>query len=171
MDDNRTLKSLTTEIVSAYLAGNRITAGELPPLIQAVSRTLTGLGEPQPAADAPMSQQSPARIRRSITPEGLVSFEDGKSYKHLKRHLRAMNLSPDQYRAKWGLPAKYPMVSANYSAQRSEIAKATGLGRTSKRPELSEAPVNQAEGKPSATPTKPRIAGRLGLFGKRKTAT
>ena len=94
--------------------------------------------------------------RQSIRPDGLVSFEDGRTYKSLKRHLTVRGLTPAQYRQKWGLPPDYPMVAASYSAARAELARAIGLGR--KQP---------AEVAPEPEPPKARIAGTLGLFRKR----
>ncbi len=175
MTTDRTTTSLTTDIVAAYVMGNRVTLEDLPAVIQAVSRTLRGLGEPDGPQEAPVARTSAARIRKSITPDGLVSFEDGKSYKQLKRHLGALGLSPDQYRAKWGLAADYPMVSPNYSAQRSALAKSYGLGRKVRPPKAAQAPVTEPQAEPqaepAATPKKPRKAGRLGLFGRGNSAT
>ena len=128
MDSDHTLTSLTADIVAAYLAGNHVTVDDPPGPIGAVSRTVAGLGEPVEPAPEPVTGPSPGRIRKSIRPDALISFEDGKPYKQLKRNLRLLGLSPDQYRAKWGLAADYPMVASTSSEQRWAMAKARGLG-------------------------------------------
>lgn len=119
---------LTVDIVSAYVSNNSVPVGELSALIgqvHAALRVLTG--------DAPVNLEvvKPAvSIRKSVTPDYLISLEDGKRYKSLKRHLSIQyGLTPNEYRAKWGLPNDYPMVAPNYAAMRSAMAKATGLGR------------------------------------------
>lgn len=117
------------DIVCAYVSNNSIPASELPELIAGVHRALTPVpAETAPAADE-IKPATAAQIRRSITPDALVSFEDGKPYKTLRRHLSARGLTPEEYRRKWGLPHDYPMVAANYAAQRSALAKTAGLGR------------------------------------------
>jgi len=149
--------ALTTKVVAAYAANNPLAQSDIPALI---ARVYGALAEPNAAAqpDAPPPAATRQEIRRSITPDSLVSFEDGKNYVHLKRHLATRGLTPSDYRAKWGLPHDYPMVAPNYSARRSALAKASGLGRTSAKP-VAEAPV---EPKP-----KSRVKGRLSLFGRR----
>ena len=123
------LLRMTAEVVSAYVSNNTLATGQLADVIQAVYNSLRGLegqvGEPPPE---PLKPAVP--IRKSITPDYLVCLEDGKKLKMLKRHLRSTyNMTPDEYRAKWGLPADYPMVAPNYAEQRSEFAKKIGLGR------------------------------------------
>lgn len=127
--NKNTIVEMTAEIVSAYVAQNKLAAGEVPALISTVYAALGSLGSP--AAPAPAEAQKPAvSIKKSITPDHLISLEDGRKYKSLKRHLRtAYNLSPEEYRAKWGLPKDYPMVAPNYAASRSALAKTMGLGR------------------------------------------
>ena len=133
MDTQSDAPDLTTfaaEIVSAYVANNTVTPADLPALISDVHRALTQAGSPaQGEPAAPEQKASSKDIKRSITPDHLVSFEDGSRYKSLKRHLAGRGLTPQQYRDKWGLPADYPMVAPNYSAQRSELARSLGLGR------------------------------------------
>jgi predicted transcriptional regulator len=115
-------------IVSAYLSHNRVQTEDVGKLIACVHQALGGLGlPPEPAAHA-FEQPSAAQIKRSVTPDALVSFEDGKPYKALRRHLTMRGLTPAAYRAKYGLPHDYPMTSASYSAQRSELARSSGLG-------------------------------------------
>jgi predicted transcriptional regulator len=123
------LLKMTAEVVSAYVSNNTLATGQLGDVIQAVYNSLRLL-EGQ-AAEPPAEPLKPAvPIRKSVTPEFLVCLEDGKKLKMLKRHLRSTyNLTPDEYRAKWGLAQDYPMVAPKYAAQRSEFAKKIGLGR------------------------------------------
>ena len=114
-------------IVSAYVSNNRVQALDLPALLATVYAALIDIGQPARAAETSIERPSPAQIRRSITPDALVSFEDGKSYKILRRHLGRLGFTPDTYRQKWGLPADYPMVAANYAEARSALAKSSGL--------------------------------------------
>lgn len=122
------LVGLTAEIVSAYIGNNSVQRGDIAEVIQSVHAALSALGsaKPEPVAERP---NPPISIKRSITPDFLISMEDGKRYKSLKRHLAGKGLTPEQYREKWGLPRDYPMTAPNYSAQRSELARAAGLGR------------------------------------------
>lgn len=132
--DHITLISLTAKIVENYLRGNSVAPQDIPGIIQTVHRGLSGLGQTaSPPAD-PGRLQPAVSIRKSITPDYIVCLEDGKKLKMLKRHLRSTySLTPDQYRAKWGLPRDYPMVAPNYAAQRSAFAKELGLGRKTRR--------------------------------------
>jgi predicted transcriptional regulator len=123
------LLRMTAEVVAAYVSNNTLPTGQLAEVINAVYGSLRGLegqvSEPQPE---PLKPAVP--IRKSITPEYLVCLEDGKKLKMLKRHLRSTyGMSPDDYRAKWGLAPDYPMVAPKYAEQRSEFAKKIGLGR------------------------------------------
>jgi predicted transcriptional regulator len=100
---------------------------DLPGLIQSVYASISGLDAPStPEADKPVPAVS---IKKSVTPDYIISLEDGRHFKSLKRHLGGKGMTPDEYRAKWGLPKDYPMVAPNYAAQRSELAKALGLGQ------------------------------------------
>jgi predicted transcriptional regulator len=121
------LISLSADIVSAYVSKNSVPVGELAALLGTVHSTLRNLSDPPPPE--PEKPTPPVPIRRTITPDHIISLEDGKPYKSLKRHLTTRGLTPDQYRQKWGLPLDYPMVAANYAAQRSELAKSLGLGQ------------------------------------------
>jgi len=123
---------LTADIASAYVSNNAVAAGELPSLIKGIFGALTGTGDP---ANEPTEPQNPAvPIRKSITPDYLICLDDGRRFKSLKRHLRTKyGLSPDDYRAKWGLPKDYPMVAPTYSAARSSLAKQLGLGQGGRR--------------------------------------
>ena len=126
------LLSLTTEIVAAHVSNNTVALGELPTLIEQVYRSLTNVGvEPAPVEERP---QPAVPIKKSVTPEYIVCLEDGKKLKMLKRHLKtAYNMTPEEYRDRWGLPADYPMVAPNYARQRSSLAKQIGLGTRARR--------------------------------------
>jgi predicted transcriptional regulator len=118
----------TADIVSAFVGQNKVSVEALPDLIKSVYGALVNMGAPAPAA--PEKQIPAVSIKKSITPEFLISLEDGKRYKSLKRHLRTKyNMSPEDYRAKWGLAKDYPMVAPAYAASRSALAKSMGLGR------------------------------------------
>lgn len=131
MDDRNAthegLLTLTAEIVSSHVANNTVAVSDVPNLIEHVFTTLSRLGtEPK----APETKQEPAvSIRSSVKPDYIVCLEDGKKLKMLKRHLMThYNMTPDEYRAKWSLPADYPMVAPNYAQQRRTLAKKIGLG-------------------------------------------
>ena len=126
------LITITAEVVSAYVANNALQPSEVPSLIASVHQALSGLGKSaaEPAEDHTVT---PAAIRKSITPDYLVSFLDGKQYKTLQRHLGKHGHTPESYRQKYGLGHDYPMVAEAYRAARSEIAKGIGLGRTRNR--------------------------------------
>ena len=138
---------LAAEIASAYVSNNSMPPGELPALISSIHAPLSGVASDQNKAAAGPERVTPAEIKKSITPDYLMSFEDGKQYKTLKRHLTLRGLTAEKYRAKWGLPADYPMTSANYSAQRSQLAKDLGLGQLHRKssPKLKAKPAVVAE--------------------------
>ena len=129
MDDKSEIIEMTADIVAAYVGANSVAATDLPALIQSVHRALTGVATGGEVAEA--APREPAvPIKKSITPEYLVCLEDGRKFKSLKRHLRTKyNMSPEEYRAKWGLPKDYPMVAPNYAKARSDLAKQMGLGQ------------------------------------------
>src|SRR5258708_29997 len=132
MDENSDILSLTADIAAAYVSNNTVAASEVPAVIQTIYRALGTLGKAE-LQPTPEARKPAVPIRKSITPDFLISLEDGKSYKSLKRHLRTQyNMSPEDYRAKWGLPKDYPMVAPNYAASRSALAKSMGLGRVAK---------------------------------------
>jgi predicted transcriptional regulator len=162
----------TVDVVAAYVSNNSVPTTELPTLIASVHEALNRVaaGPAAPAADS-LEKPSPAQIRKSIRPDGLISFIDGKSYKTLKRHLTKHGLDPHSYRERYGLPADYPTTSANYSAQRSALAKSLGLGQPGRtgqgsdvadEPEEEAAPAPRGRRKTGAAPAKGR--------GSRKTA-
>ncbi|MFS0738465.1 MucR family transcriptional regulator [Sphingomonas sp. 1P06PA] len=127
IDMTETLITLTADIVSAHVSNNSVAVTDLPQLIANVHGALNGLGG---ESQQPEVKQEPAvAIRASVKPDYVVCLEDGKKLKMLKRHLMThYQMTPDQYRAKWGLPADYPMVAPNYAEQRRSLAKKIGLG-------------------------------------------
>ena len=130
------LAEMTSEVVAAYVTKNHIQPTELTALIASVHATLGGLSkasEPEISAEPP---KPAVPIKKSITDEYLISLEDGRKFKSLKRYLSILGMTPAEYRAKWGLPSDYPMVAPAYAAKRSELAKTIGLGR--KRQETGE---------------------------------
>ena len=128
------LLALTSDIVSSHVANNSVAVNDVPALIQNVYATLAGLASGARPAEARPEPAVP--IRSSVKPDYIVCLEDGKKLKMLKRHLMvSFGMTPDQYRAKWGLPADYPMVAPNYAEARRVLAKQIGLGtsKTSRR--------------------------------------
>lgn len=124
------LLRFASDIVAAYVSNNSIPVSEIPAMIKSVHATLGGLTGGL-SSETPTTLKPAIAVKKSITPEYIVCLEDGKKLKMLKRYLRSRyDLTPEEYRAKWGLPADYPMVAPNYAAQRSEFAKKIGLGRT-----------------------------------------
>lgn len=124
---------LTAQIVSAYVGNNTVAAGDIPALINQVHAALSRVSSK--GGEAAAEPLKPAiSVKRSVTPEYIVCLEDGKKFKSLKRHLRTQyNMTPEQYREKWGLSADYPMVAPNYAAARSQLAKQMGLGQQRRR--------------------------------------
>ncbi len=125
------LLALTTEIVASHVSNNAVNQADLATMIETVYRTLEGLGEP---VEEPIEDLKPAvAIKKSISDDHIVCLEDGKKLKMLKRHLMtSYGMTPDDYRAKWNLPADYPMVAPAYARKRQELAKKIGLGRKRK---------------------------------------
>ncbi|MCJ2080284.1 MucR family transcriptional regulator [Methylobacterium sp. J-090] len=138
------LIDLAGDIVSAFVSNNSVPVADLPVLIRNVHAALSGLatGTAQPASqsaqDEAIEKPTAAQIRKSLTPDGIVSFVDGKTYKTMKRHLTTNGFDPQSYRQRFGLPADYPMVAPNYAAQRSALAKSIGLGRPGGRSEAAQ---------------------------------
>jgi predicted transcriptional regulator len=124
---NVDLTGITADIVASYVANNSVQSTDLPAMIVSVHAALQGLVAPQKIETE--KQQPAVSIRKSVTPDFLISLEDGKPYKTLKRHLSTLGITPAAYRAKWGLPSDYPMVAATYAQRRSELAKGLGLGQ------------------------------------------
>jgi predicted transcriptional regulator len=129
---NTNFIGLTANIVSAYVSNNAVAAGDIPALINQVHAALIRVTAHGEISTEPLKPAVP--VKKSITPEHIVCLEDGKKFKSLKRHLRTQyNMTPEQYREKWGLAADYPMVAPNYAAARSQLAKQMGLGQQRRR--------------------------------------
>lgn len=134
---------LTADVISAYVSNNSVPVSALPSLIAQVHESLVGLSNG--SAREPSEKLTPAvPVKKSVTPDYIICLDDGKKFKSLKRHLKTtFGMTPDEYRAKWNLPADYPMVAPSYTATRSELAKKIGLGR---KPKAAE-PVKRARNK------------------------
>ena len=157
-DDGISLVEMTTEIVAAYVANNALTAADLPKLIMEVHAAFAKLSAAV-ASPAVEAQKPAVSIRKSLTPDYLICLEDGKKFKTLKRHLsNHYNMTPLQYREKWGLPSDYPLVAPNYTASRSAIAKGFGFGR--KPPVLTPAAERGSSVSASATTRRLVSSGR-----------
>jgi predicted transcriptional regulator len=150
---DESLLELTSDIVTAHVGANSVSVADIPTLIRNVHTALAGLGAP---TAKPTAAQEPAiSIRTSIKPDYIVCLEDGKKLKMLKRHLMSQyQMTPDAYRAKWKLPATYPMVAPNYSATRKALALKIGLGRKAETP--APAPVPGSAAAVAKKPRKPR---------------
>lgn len=150
--------SITADIVSSYVANNSVHRADLPNVIASVHAALQSLVSPKQTE--PEKPEPRISIKKSITPDFLISLEDGKKYKTLKRHLGKLGLTAEEYRAKWGLPADYPMVAPSYAAMRSELAKSAGLGQQ-RRKTATKAAIGSVEtvsGPAEATKPKRRAA-------------
>ncbi|MCJ2132473.1 MucR family transcriptional regulator [Methylobacterium sp. J-026] len=145
---------LTTTLIAAYVSNNHIQPSEIGALIASTHAALTGLGQGSPASAPSAEKLTPSQIRKSITPDALISFIDGKPYKTLKRHLTGAGMTIEQYRERFGLPRDYPSTAASYSAQRSALAKSLGLGNNRRK-----AAAKAAEGTETVS-DKPKRAGR-----------
>jgi predicted transcriptional regulator len=132
VSDDLEIKKIVGEIAAAYFGNSHVTPNEIATVIAQIANSLAAVGAPTPAeAVAPPEEKkklTPAQIRRSVTPDAIISFEDDKPYKTLRRHLASRGMTPDEYRSKWGLPRDYPMVAPSYSEMRSSFAKEFGLG-------------------------------------------
>jgi len=143
MDDQETLVTLTADIVAAHVSNNNVAVSDLPLVIQTVHAALTGLGQ----AAAPEVKPEPAvSIRASVKPDYIVCLEDGKKMKMMRRYLMThYGMTPDDYRAKWDLPADYPMVAPNYAEKRRVLAKEIGLGTKGRGGGRKKAPARRAK--------------------------
>ncbi len=158
--DRDAVVRITADIVAAYVSNNHVQGNELPKLLAEVHEAILGLHAQgaEPAETGP-AKPTPQEIKRSISFDHLISFEDGKPYKTLRRHLTLRGLTPEAYRAKWGLPVDYPMTAKSYSEQRSQLARALGLGqqRWANGSATDAAPEPEAEATPEpASPEKAR---------------
>jgi predicted transcriptional regulator len=130
---DKTILTLTAEIVAAHVGHNRVIPGDLPELIQRVHQALNGLGKEAVETEVTTEAKPAVSLRSSVKPDYIVCLEDGKKLTMLKRYLQTRyGMTPQQYRQKWKLPADYPMVAPNYADRRRELAKAIGLGRKPK---------------------------------------
>jgi predicted transcriptional regulator len=166
--DEGSFIDLTAIIVSAYVASNRVPPADLPALLSSIHAALAGLSGPAASAETTPEKLTPAQIRKSITPDALISFVDGKPYKTLKRHLAGNGMTIEEYRERFGLPRDYPSTAASYSAQRSAMARSIGLGQQRQKAAskathtvetLAEAPKARGRKKAAesaAKPTRPR---------------
>jgi predicted transcriptional regulator len=148
---------LSADIVSAYVSNNSVPAAELPALLSSVYAALSNTGQAQ--SQEPPAELTPAvPVKKSVTPDAVICLEDGKKFKSLKRHLRTtFDMTPEQYRAKWNLPADYPMVAPNYAKARSELAKTMGLGQQRRKGKAqAKAAVSDALSAETAAPAKGR---------------
>ena len=155
------LAEVTSEVVAAYVAQNHIQPSELPNLIASVHAALGGLGKPV-EPEAPAEPLKPAvPVKKSITDDYIISLEDGRKLKSMKRYLAGLGMTPADYRAKWGLPHDYPMVAPAYAAHRSTIAKNLGLGRRGAQDAIEAAPEpDEAGPEVEAQPEAPEKTGR-----------
>ena len=126
------ITELTADVVKAFVANNAIPASELKILVETVHATFARLSNTAAPTPAPAPTATPAMIRDSVTPDYLISLENGKKYRTLRFHLAKLGLSPEAYRQKWRLPPDYPMVAASFAARRSALAKASGFGKSRK---------------------------------------
>ena len=125
-----TFIELAAQIVAAYVSTNSVQSSDVPTLITSIYQSLKALGQPQEATEPPADQKPAVPVKKSVTPDYIICLEDGKKLKMLKRHLSSSyGMTPDEYRAKWGLPNDYPMVAPNYAKARSDLAVKLGLGR------------------------------------------
>ncbi|KAA2234172.1 MucR family transcriptional regulator [Salinarimonas soli] len=146
--------ALTADVVAAYVTHNRVSSSEIPDLIAAVHRSLNSPNTPAEPEPAKLEPRMP--IKKTITADFLISLEDGKQYRSLKRHLTTMGLTPEAYRTKWGLPHDYRMVAPNYSKQRFELAKSLGLGQMRRREAAAGATNETTAAEPKAKRGRPK---------------
>ena len=139
----------TAGIVAAYVGAHTVSRDDIPALIATIHKALATVGEPEAETTRARVKPTADQIRGSITPDTLISFEDGRAYRTLKRHLAVRGLTITEYKAKWGLAADYPTTAATYSAMRSTLAKAVGLGKPGK----ARAPATKTQAAPEAAAT------------------
>ena len=146
---------LAADLVSAYVSNNSLPAADLPGLLVQVHAALATLSTPAAVPEESVEKATAQQIKKSVTPDALISFLDGKPYKTLKRHLSTHGLDFETYRARYGLPADYPTVSANYSAARSALAKDLGLGQQRRKPAEKAAEASDVVAEPKTRGRKP----------------
>jgi predicted transcriptional regulator len=149
------LVSISADIVSAYVSNNNVQPGDIAPLLSGVHAALANIGRPPAEAIKP---EPPVPINKTIKGDHIISLEDGKPYKALKRHLTGRGLTPAQYREKWGLRPDYPMVAPEYSKRRLELALSLGLGRKAAHDHVEAAPEPKARKRKSTPKSAPKAA-------------
>lgn len=165
------LQELVAQVAASYFSNAHTAPNDIPAVISQIAASLGKVGagaeladnhaQKQDGPDEAQRRLTTAQIRRSIRPDALVSFEDGRAYKTLRRHLSVRGMTPDQYREKWGLPLDYPMVAPDYSKQRSELARSLGLGKPSQRAtDPGSARPAKSDPATEATAQRPRGRGR-----------
>jgi len=171
VSDTLELQKIVGQVAAAYFGNSHVNPPDISTVIAQIATSLTSVGAPaaEPAPEATETPKlTPAQIRKSITPDAIISFEDNKPYKTMRRHLSVRGLTPDQYREKWSLPKDYPMVAPSYSEARSNMAKSLGLGsRANKRTSTPPAAAAAAAAAPAPKrQTKGRAAGARGRKAK-----
>jgi predicted transcriptional regulator len=149
-DVSNSLIGPTASLVTAFASNQKVAATDIPELIAAVHKALSGLGLPE-TTTAETVRLTSAQIRRSVTPDAIISFEDGKGYKTLKRHLATRGMTVSQYKTKWGLPSDYPATAPTYSAKRSAMAKSLGLGARGRKSASAATAPDAARARPAPT--------------------
>jgi predicted transcriptional regulator len=155
MQTEPNLISISADVVSAYVSNNNVQPGDIAPLLSGVHAALANIGKPP--AD-PVKREPPVPINRTVRGDHIISLEDGKPYKALKRHLTGRGLTPAQYREKWGLRPDYPMVAPEYSKRRSELALSLGLGRKAAQSGQDATPEPKARKRKSTPKSAPKAA-------------
>ncbi|MFC3694310.1 MucR family transcriptional regulator [Chenggangzhangella methanolivorans] len=146
MEDQVDFVALTGDVVSAYVGNNSVAVADLPTLIQSIHGALSAAAKGQKAEPIAEPAKPAVSVKKSVTPDFIICLEDGKQFKSLKRHLRTKyDMSPEEYREKWGLPHDYPMVAPNYAAARSELAKQMGLGQKRAAAKAAAAPAKRTK--------------------------
>ena len=140
------------EVVSAYVARNSVPIAELPNLIRSIHNTLSTLGQPAPVEPSAEPLKPAVPVKKSVTDEFIISLEDGRKFKSMKRYLSGLGMTPEQYRTKWSLAKDYPMVAPAYAAKRSALAKTIGLGRKA----AEAAPVTAPQPEPETAAPAPK---------------
>lgn len=162
-DNDNQLRELVAQVAASYFANSHVGSNEIPTVVNQIAASLKAvtLDEPAPAqaeAEPETPKATRSQIAKSITDNGLISFEDGRAYKTLRRHLATRGLTPEQYRQKHGLPNDYPMVAPSYSRTRSELAKTLGLGQKGGR----RAAAPAAEAAEESAPAEPKAPAKRG---------
>jgi predicted transcriptional regulator len=158
---------VSADIVAAVVSHNPLPMGELPSLIEYAA--VKGFGEPGEVAASVIDSPSPSvSIRKSVTPDYLICPEDGKRFKSMRRHLALLGTTPEQYRAKWGLPSTYPMAAPNYAARRSAVAQSVGFGQVRQKNVAAKTAGTKAKGEAQPSPSQAAAKRKPGDTRKKK---